>query len=106
MLDQNDLKQLKEVIKETVEEYFLPSVNEGFTAVQKDMGERFTIVHNELRFINTQIKTLTEHTDERIDTLTSHVDSFITLHKKIDQEQAMMRARIERLEERVAHSGV
>lgn len=41
-------------------------------------------------------------TNDRIDRVYDHVDGFITLNQKLDQEFTMIRAKYERLEQRVA----
>lgn len=66
---------------------FASLVSDGFQGVQ----DQFKEVHRRI-----------DETNERIDKLYNLVDGFIGLHQKLDQEFTAIRARYERLEERIA----
>lgn len=80
-------------------------VDEKFDDFAKIVADGFDSVQDQFREVYRKIDNLDNRLDEtnsRIDKLYNLVDGFIGLHQKLDQEFTAIRARYERLEERIA----
>lgn len=104
MLEQSDLKQIREVVKDVVD----ARIGDVLTTIDKTKGEILKTlderIEDVLMGVNQGFSDVQEqigHLNQRVDRLYTSIDGFIALHQKLDHELAALRSRVERQEEEI-----
>ena len=85
-----------------------PSIGQRFTSLERLVRtgfrrteSRFRLIHVEFRSLRKEMNESFAVVDDRIDRLATHVDGFMKLHETLDIEMTVMKAQMNRFEERL-----